>query len=716
MAEPWTFAGEVASIGQGGATVTLLEGASFSLSDRTGDFRQGAAHGLFFFDTRFLSQFELRIDGWPVESLGVDVTEPFNGVFFGRSRPASGLADSGLVVFRRRSVGRGMREELEVRNYLPEARTAEVELRVGADFADLFEVKEGRVRARGAYSSEVEPAYLRFGRRHGQDDRAVTVAFTEPADVSAGWAAWTVPLEPSATWTVCIDVTGELDGRQVTPRSRCGEPFGDTKPERRLREWRARVPSLDTDDPDIEATTSRSCEDLAALRMFDPDHPDLPVVAAGAPWFMTLFGRDSLITAWMALIVDPQLALGVLGALARMQGRRYDADTEEEPGKILHELRFGSSGSASFADAERYYGTIDATPLFVMLAGELLGWGYRDQAIALLPNIDRAMEWIDRKLAEGDGFVHYQRTNPRGLANQGWKDSWDGIRYADGTVAVAPIALCEVQGYAYAALLARARLARDLGDPATEEQRRKEAAALRERFDDAYWLPDRGWCAVGLDGDGHPIDSLTSNFGHCLWTGIVHEDRAPALVSQLVSPELYSGWGIRTLATSMGGYNPVSYHCGSVWPHDTALAAAGLSRYGFVAEAHQVVSGLKGLAVRSGYRLPELLSGLGPDELLVPAAYPTSCVPQAWAAASPLLLLRVMLGFDPVLDEGRIRVAPELPAWLSRLRLERIPLATGPITVDVGHTTFVQGLGNEVGLTRELGLPGRAPSGGPETG
>ncbi|MCU1455333.1 MAG: sle [Acidimicrobiales bacterium] len=707
MAEPWTFAGEVAHIGHVGGCVTLLEGASFSISDRAGDMADApSAKGLYFFDTRFLSRFELRVDGHPIECLGVDVSEPYAGIFFARSLPDSGVADSGLVVFRRRLVGRGMREEIEIRNHLPETRSVLVELIVGADFADLFEVKEGRVRARGAYSSEVEPTHLRFGRRHGGGDRAVTASFTVPADVSDGWAAWHVELPPRERWQVCVDVTGEIDGRPVKPRYRCGDPIEATKPALRLREWRARVPKLETDDAELQSAVSRSYEDLAALRMFDPDHPDLPVIAAGAPWFMTLFGRDSLITSWMALIAEPNLAIGVLTTLARLQGVRDDPANDEEPGKILHELRFGSSGSASFADADRYYGSIDATPLFVMLAGELLRWGYVDQALALLPHVDRAMEWLARCLERGDGFVRYRRSSERGLANQGWKDSWDGIRYADGRVAEAPIALCEVQGYAYAAMHARARLARAAGDPGAAADHAAEAKALRDRFNDAFWLPERRWYAVGLDGADQPIDSLASNFGHCLWTGIVDEERAADLARWLVSPELFSGWGVRTLATTMGGYNPVSYHCGSVWPHDTTIAAAGLDRYGFTEEAHLLVRGLLGVAAASEHRLPELLSGLSPEDLGVPAAYPTSCVPQAWAAASPLLLVRTMLGFEADLDLGQVRVAPDLPPWLTHLRLEGIPLASGPITVDVGHSTAVSGLGPDVQLRRSFGPRG----------
>ncbi|MGO9455930.1 MAG: amylo-alpha-1,6-glucosidase [Acidimicrobiales bacterium] len=320
-----------------------------------------------------------------------------------------------------------------------------------------------------------------------------------------------------------------------------------------------------------------------------------------------------------------------------------------------------------------------------MLLGELRRWGLAPRLVdELLPNAERALAWIDEfGDADGDGYVEYKRATDRGLANQGWKDSWDGIRYADGRVAEAPIALCEVQAYVYGAYLARAHFAAEAGDGATYDRYRRKATDLKAAFNRDFWLEDREWFAVGLDADKRPIDSLTSNMGHCLWTGIVEEDKARAVARHLVGPDLFTGWGVRTLASSMGGYNPVSYHCGSVWPHDTAIVAAGLARYGFEEAAQRLVMSLIDAAVAQGGRLPELFSGLDRADLGVPVGYPTSCSPQAWSAASPLLCLRTLLRLDPWVPYGKTWLAPMVPPEIGRLRVEGIPLAGSRVDVEV---------------------------------
>jgi glycogen debranching enzyme len=428
---------------------------------------------------------------------------------------------------------------------------------------------------------------------------------------------------------------------------------------------------------------ARSLEDLGALRIFDPDFPERAVVAAGAPWFMTLFGRDSLLTSWMALIVDPDLALGTLQTLARFQGTKVDPRTEEEPGRILHEMRFGEATSLSLEGGSVYYGTADATPLFVMLMGELRRWGLAREAVdQLLPHVDAAMSWItDYGDRDGDGYVEYQRASDRGLHNQGWKDSFDGVRFANGDLPRTPIALCEVQGYVYAAYLARGYFAGEMGDVHGERHWRTKAAALKERFNKDFWVEDRGWFAMGLDGEKRQIDALASNMGHALWTGIVDEDKARVVGERLLSPELFSGWGVRTLATDMGGFNPISYHCGSVWPHDNALIAAGLMRYGMVDEAQRVVVGMLDAARVQGGRLPELFSGLDRAEFPLVVSYPTSCSPQAWASAAPLLFLRTLLRFDPWVPHGKVWIDPVIPERWGTVHVQRIPLAGSRISV-----------------------------------
>jgi len=464
----------------------------------------------------------------------------------------------------------------------------------------------------------------------------------------------------------------------------------------------------------MKQVIQRSNEDLGALRIFDPDYPERVVVAAGAPWFMTVFGRDSLITAWMALLVDPDLARGVLQTLARFQGKDVDPRHDEQPGRILHEMRFGDAASLSLGGGSIYYGTADATPLFVMLLGEMRRWGVaREMVDELLPNAKRAIDWIEQfGDADGDGYVEYQRGTERGLANQGWKDSWDGIRYRDGTVAQAPIALCEVQAYTYGAYLASAHFAFEVGDTATYDRFRAKATHLKAAFNRDFWLEDKGWFAVGLDADKRPIDSLTSNIGHCLWTGIVDEDKAHRVAEALLSPAMFSGWGVRTLSRDSGGYNPISYHCGSVWPHDTAITAAGLARYGFDAAAQRLILGLMDAAHTAGGRLPELFSGLDRQELSVPVGYPTSCSPQAWAAASPLLCLRTLLRLDPWIPYGKTWLSPNLPEEIGYLKVEGIPLAGSRVTIEVGAEVpgglSVSGLPPEIELIREPRRPSTA--------
>ncbi|HEX2040097.1 MAG TPA: glycogen debranching N-terminal domain-containing protein [Acidimicrobiales bacterium] len=701
MADPWTFAGETPPLGHPGGTVTLVEGSAFAISGRTGDMVRGSPHGLFFRDTRFLSRFELRVNGQQPEPLAAETTDPFSAVFVSRTRPRPGRADSTLMVFRYRWIGRGMREDLVIRNFGDEAAFCSLEIDLEADFADLFEVKEGRAAGTGAHTIENVGGDIVFAHRRGTIRRGARVSFGQPAQLAGELAVFEFIVPAHGQWSTCLQLAPVIDGEEIEPRYQCGQPVERATPVERLAKWRRQVPLVDTDHEGLKLVTARSAEDLGALRIFDPDYPERTVIAAGAPWFMTLFGRDSIVTAWMALLVDPELALGVLQTLARFQGEDVDPRNDEEPGRILHEMRFGDAASLSLGGGKVYYGTADATPLFVMLLGELRRWGLAAEAVdQLLPHADRAMAWIEEfGDRDGDGYVEYQRATDRGLYNQGWKDSWDGVRFADGEVARAPIALCEVQGYVYGAYLARMHFANEVGDTATVERYRQRAAALKAAFNRDFWLEDRGWFAMGLDADKRPIDALASNMGHFLWTGIVDTDKAPSVAARLMSDEMFTGWGIRTLASNMGGYNPISYHCGSVWPHDNALIAAGLMRYGFIEEAQRVILAMLDAAMSQGGRLPELFSGLQRDEFPSVVSYPTSCSPQAWAAASPLLFLRTLLRLDPWIPHGKVWLAPSLPEEIGYLRVDRIPLAGRRVTVEVSDGNVkVEGLPAELEL------------------
>ncbi|MGZ4763639.1 MAG: amylo-alpha-1,6-glucosidase, partial [Ilumatobacteraceae bacterium] len=488
---------------------------------------------------------------------------------------------------------------------------------------------------------------LLFGWRLGDVHRQAELSVDgPPVQVSTHGFVWRVNIDPHSACMLQLDLTVALGNSWIERRHHHPNL---PNAENRSEGWLSSVPKLRTADRKLSAAFDRSIEDIGALRLHDPTGRRKPVIAAGAPWYMTLFGRDALISAYMALPIDPTLALGVLEALGELQGREIDASTEEEPGRIMHETRYLGVDAPTLTGGSTYYGSADATPLYVMLLGELSRWGLSDEGLrALLPFADSALDWMqgygDR---DGDGYIEYLKTSDRGLSNQGWKDSADGIRYRSGRVAEAPLALCEVQAYAYGAHRARAAIAVRLGQPEIASRHQLLAEQLKARFNRDFWLEEHGWYAVALGPDKRPVDSLTSNMGHCLWTGIVAADRAEMVAAKLMSPQMWNGWGIRTLANDEQAYDPMSYHCGTVWPHDGALCAAGLKSYGFDADALTVAKGLLAASAAWNGRLPELFSGLDRADVETPVPFPTSCSPQAWSAATPFLLLRIMLGMEP---------------------------------------------------------------------
>jgi glycogen debranching enzyme len=681
MTQPLNAAEPVLALGRDGS-VTLIDGTTFCLSARTGDITLGGALGLFFHDTRVLSRWELNVDGQGVETLAVRQEGGFAARFIGRRPPPDGRADSTLLVVRERIVGTGLRETVALENVGREATAAIVTLHADSDFADLFAVKAGRPGAGGAVVSGAGAELVLRSR----DDASRGLRLTASAEPVAtpGALIWRVVVAPGETWSTDIVAQPIVDDRVLEPRFRHAQRLPRSTLDRTGDAWR--ITGLLTANPRLATVLRRTETDLRTLRIEDARGGNRTFVAAGAPWFMTLFGRDSLLTAWMALPLDVELAVGTLQTLAAVQGRRTDPFTEEEPGRVLHELRLGPNRAHALGGTH-YYGTVDATPLFVMLLGEVWRWGADPQVVrALLPAADAALEWMRRSGdRNADGFLEYLRATDRGLVNQGWKDSFDGINDATGTVGEPPIALVEVQGYAYAAWRARAELARAFDDPDTAAACEERAGNLRKRFNERFWLPERGWYAVALDRDKRPLDALTSNPGHCLWTGIADDEPAAAMVAQLGSSALDSGFGLRTLAAGMGAYNPMSYHNGSVWPHDTALCVAGLMRYrhipGAVEVAHRLADSLLDAAAAFGGRLPELFCGFPRHQHDPPVPYPTSCSPQAWASAAPLLLVRALLGLDPHVPERRVTLCPRVPPWWGTILLDQLRL--GPARLDV---------------------------------
>ena len=612
------------------------------------------------------------------------------------ARRDAGSTDSTLLVVRERLVADGLRETISLHNLDRESTVVSLELHADADFADLFSVKEGRAPRGGAEMAEVDGELMLLERTERVHGLSVT-ASGDPI-VVPGSLRWRVVVAPGQCWQTEIVAQPTWDNQKITTRLGRGEHVASSAPARKIEAWRDTAANVETGYPVFNAVLRQTESDLGALLIHDDSGRGRSFVAAGAPWFMTLFGRDGLLTAWMALPLDVSLSIGTLQRLAAVQGRRVDLITEEQPGRIMHEIRRGPA-SADVLGGSIYYGSVDATPLFVMLLGECWRWGADETVVrSLLPAADAALAWAEQYGdRDGDGFIEYRRGTDRGLINQGWKDSFDGINDATGRTAEPPIALCEVQGYQYAALLARAELADAFGDAVTATRLRDRADTLRDKFLDAFWLPEKGWYAIA-SGRQQAASGRVDEQCRPLPVDRDRDRRArQGIVERLASPEMDSGFGLRTLATTMGAYNPMSYHNGSVWPHDTAIAVAGLLRYrhvpGALALAKRLATGLLDAAAAFGGRLPELYCGFARSQFRSPVPYPASCSPQAWASAAPLLLVRSFLGLDPHVPARRVAVAPHLPEAWGRITLSDLRLGNMTVHLEAeGQTAKARGL------------------------
>jgi glycogen debranching enzyme len=689
---PLTFAGESAGLGQVQVRSQLLAGSMFCLAAIDGDLVAAAAQGWFVEDTRFLARCSLRVDGRRTDHLCTVPDALARTTVLARVRLRAPTRTR-LLVVRTRSLERGYRETVELRNHTKVPVTCTVTFEMTADFASIFQVKEDRPQLGRA--SPLRPHAAGFAITEPGGAHRTLVQASRPATVIDGRLAIGAVVPARGRWRVDLEAVAQRDGADVVA-------LEDATPFESPTAWVQRAPVLQTSDPELADVYQRSLRDLAALRLFDDRFGDRPVLAAGAPWFMTLFGRDSLLAALMALPVDPSLARTTLEVLASFQGRSHDPITEEQPGRILHEVRFGRSSHLGPHGGQLYYGSADATALFVLVAGELARWNAdRDEMAPLVEPVDHALRWIDEwGDRDGDGYVEYQRTSERGLVNQGWKDSTDAVSFADGRLAEAPIALVEVQAYVYGAFRARVDIARLFDDHRTAEHWQARAQELRRRFDEDFWMERHRRYALALDGDKRHVDAMASNIGHALWTGIVAEERVREVAADLVDPSMWTGWGVRTLASSMGRYDPLSYHNGSVWPHDTAIAGAGLLRYGCRSEGRLLLDAVLEVARRDAH-LPELLTGLDRRDVPVPVDHPTASAPQAWAAASPLLAIRSLLGLDVDLIAGLVRVDPLAEVAAAGLGLDGVRIGGRQVSVRTDSTrTTVTGLDPKVRVVR----------------
>jgi glycogen debranching enzyme len=657
--------------------VKILDGNSFVVSDERGDIEASLTDptGLFSFDTRFLSTWALTVNGQRLNALSVDDLNYYEARFFLVPGTGTVYVDSKLSVIRRRAVGNGFREELTILNHDEAPVTLKVRLEAASDFADLFEVKDA-LKKKGTYRERAKGKELWLEYQRDTFVRSTVITSSAPAKVDKGGFTFTVKLAPHGAWSTDLEVVTTAVGMGTSAK---GPELARSKHSQNmaadLDRWVTGAPRLECDWDPLKATYKRSLVDLAALRFAPPVAGGHSLPAAGLPWFMTMFGRDSILTSLQALPFTPQLAKTTLLSLGEWQGNRVDDFRDEDPGRILHEMRYGELTAFEERPHSPYYGCADATPLFVVLLDEYERWtGDRKLVRDLEYEARAALRWIDDYAdLQGNGYIWYQRRNEKtGLENQCWKDSWDSISYRDGRLPGFPRATCELQGYAYDAKLRGARLAREIWkDPLLADELEQQAADLKRRFNRDFWVDDDEYFALALDTEGNQVDSLTSNNGHLLWSGIVDKSKAKAVVRHLLGKRLFSGWGVRTLAEGEGRYNPIGYHVGTVWPFDNSFIAWGLRRYGFKEEAAQIASGILDAAVFFEGRLPEAFGGYERTVTKYPVQYPTACSPQAWSTGAPLLLLRTMLGLEPVGDH--LVVDPALSAGIGHLELLDIP-------------------------------------------
>jgi glycogen debranching enzyme len=653
-------------------TLSVLDGSTFVVGDRLGDVREeaGREHGFYSEDTRFLSRWVLRMGEVPLELLGLDQDAHFSAQFFLTPRVGPD-EEAPCSIMRRRLIDHVWMEEISVTNHRHQNSEMRVVLEIDTDFADLFEVKDGTSPKREV-SCHHDDRTLTLAYECADFRRSITVSADSSAVVTRKGFAYSLRLAPGERWSTTFTITpyaaqSGVSFAQRESRGTLAQLSASKAAE--LEEWLAPAPVLQARDTALEHTYRASLSDLGALRL----HPDLlegaTLPAAGLPWFMALFGRDSLITSFQVLPYLPELAATTLHVLAARQAEVRDDFHEQEPGKILHELRFGELTARGERPHSPYYGSADATPLFLILLDEYHRWSGDDALVqALEPNARAALDWIDDSGdADGDGYVEYVRRNPvTGLANQCWKDSWDAIQFADGTLAQGPIATCEIQGYVYDARRRSARLAREVwGDVALAGRLERQAADLRECFRCDFWMPERGCHALALDGEKRQVDSLTSNIGHLLWSGILDDSEAATTAERLLDEQLYSGWGVRTLGIREAGYNPLGYHTGTVWPHENSLIAAGLARYGHNEAASTIAAAMLRAAPYFEHRLPEVFAGYPAAVTSVPVAFPTASRPQAWAAGTPLLLLSTLLDLHPGCTDAEV----EVPYGIGRVAL-----------------------------------------------
>ena len=682
--------------------LTLIDGKTFLSTTLAGDIMPPGAPDVGFFhdDTRFLSRLELRVDGYRTVVLSSSTEQTFASqieLTTGKStlRESYEVPENTVHIRRQQLLGcETLYDYLTFENFNFHELELVIDLAYEADFMDVFQVRGVARQHLGHYYKPVVRRDSIVFPYRGLDRIArdtVIQLCPEPERVDGTTARWRLKLPPFKRFQIQTTIVPQVETRA----SRAGRSdFAQQLRQRReaFSHWESQSTHFESNNRIFDEMINTSKGDFHALRI--PDGRE-HVIAAGIPWFATMFGRDSIIAAYQSLFLDPRLASETLRVLARYQGREKDEWRDEEPGKILHEYREGEMTRAREVPFGPYYGSVDSTPLWLILLSETFNWTADEQLVReMLPCAYRALDWIDHYGdLDGDGFVEYLRRSPKGLANQGWKDSWDAIMHRDGEVAKAPIALCEVQGYVYEAKYRMAQIMRSFGDNRTADRLKREAADMAKRFDKAYWMPKYGFYALALDRDKRQVQVVSSNPGHLLFTRMLTQERGRAVTQRLVCPDLFSGWGLRTMSQQERVFNPLSYHRGSVWPHDNSIVAHGMALYEFREPANQILTALFQAALNfRDYRLPELFCGIERRDYDEPVQYPVSCSPQAWASGAVFLMVMSVLGLRPSAPRKELNIVnPTLPTFLDSLSIRNMQVGGSRVGLDFtrrGDRTF----------------------------
>ena len=660
--------------------VSIHQGQTVLVSEPDGQINWPSEKGLYFLDTRVISSWTIYANGEPWELLNGGAITPYASRTYLTNRriPTTDgiIAPRTLGLVISRLISDGMHEDIEITNNSMRRAIFQLEIALRCDFADIFEVKANSIVRRGRIATAWSQTkqQLRTSYRNGDFVRAVTVAAAHgrpKAVYSNGRLSFEIDLDPGEVWHCCLLYTLEDGDRLFEPPHHCADEHQKTRHAEVLSDWLGTVLKIRCSNEEFYRLYRQALEDMAALR--------LPIVAvdqkiflpaAGMPWFVAPFGRDSLIVSLANMLIYPDFARGSLDILGSLQAKVEDDYRDAEPGKILHEIRYGELAHFKLIPHTPYYGTADATPLYLItLHAAWRATGDKALLERHLKTAEECLSWIDNYGdRDGDGFQEYQTRSPVGYENMGWKDSGDSVVYPDGSLVKGPKALCELQGYVYDAWLRMSEIFEELGKSGRAEELRAKAAALFERFNEAFWDEELGFYAFALDGDKKKVLTVASNAGHCLWSGIVPPERAETVVKRLMAPDMWSGWGIRTLSSLHPAFNPYNYQTGSVWPHDNAIIALGFKRYGFGVEAARIARDISDAGSHFlSNQLPELYTTIERDEDSFPVQYLGANVPQAWAAGSVFALMQAILGFVPDAPRGKLYIDPLLPRWLPDL-------------------------------------------------